>query len=177
MMQPPTDNLYKFLAVFGLILFGFSWYVPLQRLEEHNREVARWNAAWGAMMVRAQQADDGAREVLECAITKAMPNRGTATLMTKECAQVEVAKARAHVASNELSRAMKELEGGRYLLDHLGKLYATYLTLGLATGILGLLACISGFWLWYVRVQRPLDVAINERATAPSARLSEKDET
>ena len=74
MLQPPTDNLYKFLAIFGLVLFGFSIYVPLQRLEEHSREVAKWNAQWGPMTERAFELEDAAIADLECVIEK---NRGS----------------------------------------------------------------------------------------------------
>lgn len=39
MFQLPTDNLYKFLAISGLIVLGFSLVYPFKRLYEVNREV------------------------------------------------------------------------------------------------------------------------------------------
>lgn len=32
----PTDNLYKFMALFGLVLFGFSFYLEFETLESVN---------------------------------------------------------------------------------------------------------------------------------------------
>jgi hypothetical protein len=87
MFQPPTDNLYKFLAIFGLVLFGFSCYVPLQRLDEHAREVAKWNAAWGPILVRAQETSEVSRAELECAIEEAS---GHATAAARKlCSELE----------------------------------------------------------------------------------------
>jgi hypothetical protein len=34
MFSPPTDNLYKFLAIFGLIIVMYSIYYPFQKLRE-----------------------------------------------------------------------------------------------------------------------------------------------
>jgi len=38
MLEPPTDNLYKFLAIFGLLIWGFSIVYPWSRMLEHERE-------------------------------------------------------------------------------------------------------------------------------------------
>jgi hypothetical protein len=51
-MQPPTDNLYKFLAIFGLLVSAFSIYVPMLRYMEFNRLSARSDAIYGPTTVR-----------------------------------------------------------------------------------------------------------------------------
>jgi hypothetical protein len=38
-IQPPTDNLYKFVAISGLLLFGFSQIYPLLQLDNLEKEV------------------------------------------------------------------------------------------------------------------------------------------
>lgn len=45
MIQPPTDNLYRFLAVSGLLVSGFSVYFPLQYLQEYNRAALEYHAS------------------------------------------------------------------------------------------------------------------------------------
>lgn len=153
MIQPPTDNLYKFLAIFGLVVFGFSWYVPLQRLEEYGREVEKWNAAWGAIIVRVQEVGDDARAQLVCAIARA---RGTAARKStsKDCSEAESKSAQSKLAARDLARAMEELRGGREMLDYLGKQFVIYRNLGIVFGIVGLMFCVAGFYLWYVRLQK-----------------------
>jgi hypothetical protein len=54
------------------------------------------------------------------------------------------------------------------MLDHLGAQFEMYRNLGFLTGIFGLLICVTGFRLWYVRVQQPLDMANRGRATSIS---------
>lgn len=169
MIQPPTDNLYKFLAILGLVVFGFSWYVPLQRLEEHNREVAKWNAAWGPIIGRAQELDDSARAELDCVIARA---RGTAARKStsKDCSEVESKSAQSKLAARDLARAMEELRSGKEMLDYLGKQFVIYRNLGIVFGTGGLLSCVVGFWLWYVRLQKPLDLANRNARSSTSPR-------
>jgi hypothetical protein len=38
MFEPPTDNLYKVIAIFGLLIWGFSIVYPWSRTLEHERE-------------------------------------------------------------------------------------------------------------------------------------------
>jgi len=40
----PTDNLYKFIALFGLVLFGFPHYTQFKLEWDNHREVAQSNA-------------------------------------------------------------------------------------------------------------------------------------
>ena len=157
MIQPPTDNLYKFLAIFGLVVFGFSWYVPLQRLEDYNREAAKWNAAWGPILVRARELDDNAREDLQCAIEKTQSAAKKSS--SKDCGEIESKSAQSKMATRDLERVMAELRGGREILDYLGKQFTIYRNLGIVFGLGGLMLCVIGFWLWYVRLQKPLDIA------------------
>jgi hypothetical protein len=167
MIQPPTDNLYKFLAIFGLLLFGFSVYVPLQRLDEYSREVAKWNAAWGPLIVRARSADDDARAELECAIAK---RRGPA--IRKEtleyCREVESKSAQSKLAAKNLAIAMEELSGGKEMLEYLKRQFALYSSIGIAGAIIGAMLIFLGFYLWYVRTQRPLDMAIRSSSAGSS---------
>ncbi|MEO8009445.1 MAG: hypothetical protein ABI728_13135, partial [Betaproteobacteria bacterium] len=57
-MRPPTDNLYKFLAIFGLIVVGFCVYMPLQRLEAFARNSVLLSAAYQPMFDPLRVVDD-----------------------------------------------------------------------------------------------------------------------
>lgn len=45
MFTPPTDNLYKFFAIAGLILLVFSLYYPKKLVEEVSSEIIKLNAS------------------------------------------------------------------------------------------------------------------------------------
>jgi photosystem II stability/assembly factor-like uncharacterized protein len=59
MLQPPTDNIYKFLAIFGLLFFGFSIVYPFSETLEHVGEEERLDD--GRVPRRADVAKDAAR--------------------------------------------------------------------------------------------------------------------
>jgi hypothetical protein len=169
MIQPPTDNLYKFLAIFGLIVFGFSWYLPLQHLAENSREVAKWNAAWGPLLVREQQSDDSARAELECAIADAkMREAGKQPLESEECTLVKRARQQSQNEQKNLDVATAELRGGLATLDYLHSQAVLYLWLGVCFGLAGLIMCITGFWFWYLRLQRYLDADAASTSRRPT---------
>jgi hypothetical protein len=165
MIQPPTDNLYKFVAIFGLILIGYSGYVCLQRLEEHSQEVVKWNARWEPLIVRAIQLTDDARDAAVCAIAAAEAKGSTTpTKADEHCAAVNAARADRQEASRVLAIEMEELRASKANLDHLRAqaLFIGYLAI--AGTVFGSGSIVVGFWFWYTRVQRPLDKEAAGRA-------------
>ena len=67
MRQPPTDNLYKFIAIFGLVLVIGSGYVLLDKSANYERQVATWSAAWVPLVERIHAANENAIKRLDCA--------------------------------------------------------------------------------------------------------------
>lgn len=155
MIQAPTDNLYKFLAIFGLLVLGFSVYVPLEKYVELGREVAKWSAAWKPFSVRARLGSDDAREQLRCAIEirdgKAKRER------LKYCRELEANAAHFEKESRARQVELAELEAAKIVLERLAEQYMLYRNIGIALGVTGLLMSSGGFWLWYRRVQKQLD--------------------
>jgi hypothetical protein len=169
MMQPPTDNLYKFLSIFGLIVFGFSLYLPIQRLEEHSRETARWSAAWGPLVAQLRDMDDDARKELECAIIRR--ERGVAANV-QSCKESDSSKAQRDKSFRQVQLAISELNSGKHNLIFLEAQFDWYRQLGIVTGAFGLFCCAVGFRFWYIKVQKPLDVAalrVSTGIASPSA--------
>lgn len=163
-MQPPTDNLYKFLAIFGLVIFGFSIYVPLQRLEAYGRSSVQLAAAYESFIERLKITDDAARAELECAINQSKKNEGTKVDNFSACDQVIEARATATRVRAEFEALQTQIKSLEYDRNFLYKQYRLYLHMGFVAGSIGFGLCIVGFWLWYVRLQKFLDAAARRDA-------------
>lgn len=177
MLQAPTDNLYKFLAIFGLIMFGFSIYVPLQRLEAYGISNTNLETAYEPLFEKLSIIDDASRTKLQCAINQT--ERGTTN------------KANSHGACIELMNAMEKSEKAREDLISLRskinqlehersffyKQYYFYLCLGVVAGCIGLILCVAGFWLWYIRLQRFLDAAAQKEAGSTESQTDIRSST
>ena len=159
-MRPPTDNLYKFLAIFGLILVGFSAYIPLHALEAYSRSGLLVDLAYGPIIDRLRTVDDYSRAKLECAISgrnqvsKASP-----------CDKLPKIKAATDLANTELVLLRAKVEMLEVERNFLSRQYILYFIIGVVLGSIGFLLCVTGFWLWYVRLQRFLDAAVHSEAS------------
>ncbi len=162
-IQPPTDNLYKLVAIFGLIVWGFSFYIPLQKLDEAQLEFAKWNAEWNPILFRALDVDNNAREQLECAIADAKVSVNDPN-PDQYCEAIEAKFLEQKLAASNLELNMAELRGRKNIVDELEKRYDRYRCYGLVCTFVGFVTMILGFWCWYVKVQRPLDLALRREA-------------
>ena len=170
MWQPPTDNLYKFMAIFGLVLFALGVYVSLVKGDEYNMQVVRWNAAYGPLFVKHNQLWVDTRELLVCAIERAdgkVLNSGR----ERQCSDIEQRQLQIETNSRALAVAGAELSGTKQVLDYVGRQVLIYQLLGLLLGTFGFTLGWKGFRLWYFKVQVHLDAeaarAAEQRGTSP----------
>jgi len=164
-MRPPTDNLYKFLAIFGLIVVGFSFYIPLQRLEAFSRSTVLLDVAYEPMIDRLFVVGDFAEAQLHCAIRDAMRKEGQLT-KPGSCDKLASTKAAADVANADLVTLRGKVKALELERNFLYQQYVVYSVVGAVLGCIGLVLCVVGFWLWYVRLQRFLDAAVRSEASS-----------
>lgn len=165
-MRPPTDNLYKFLAIFGLLVTTFSIYVPLLRYIEFNRLSLRTDAVYSPMLDPLRVLDDEAKAEAECAIYQAYVRDKQRPSMADPCPKVADARAKgvpARIAVERLQAQVAPLEIER---KSVWQEYVLFLYIGIGGVVFGVLMCVSGFWLWYVRLQRYLDAAVKAEAAS-----------
>jgi hypothetical protein len=118
--SPPTDNLYKFIAVAGLVLlFGAPVYWSSYTDASHGQRLE----ALRALLQKAATPDPRAAE-------------------------------------EEVERHKKAYE---FVQDALSKYDQWVKYLSLVAAVAGLLLAAVGFWLWYVRVQRPQDTLLQRQ--------------
>jgi hypothetical protein len=164
-MQPPTDNLYKFLAIFGLLVSAFSVYVPLLRYVEFNRLSHRADAIYGPMIEPAKILAEESHVELECAIYQAYLREKKQPSTPDPCPKVAAAKARSVPARAEVERLKMQVSPLEVERNSLWQEYVLFLYIGIGGFCAGVAMCIAGFWLWYIRLQQYLDAAVKAEAS------------
>ncbi len=183
-IKPPTDSLYKFLALFGLGLFVASLTAPFwiyNKIGEQWIEVGRdskileadaedWRQA-GREMDRAKTRFDQSWERLTEAMDKFMKSKLSKPEL--ERAFKEGAKARQDVYDNvktvrqrvaEWDKKHAQLQYKRDLIDNNEANARMISIMSLVGATTGLLSSIAGFLLWYKRAQRYEDVVLRKKA-------------
>lgn len=51
-INPPTDSLYKFCSIVGVIIFCLSWYLPQKMMDEFQEKMAKFN-----LSIKTDKAD------------------------------------------------------------------------------------------------------------------------
>jgi hypothetical protein len=136
---PPTDNLYKFIAIAGLVLAGFGIVTPFI--------IAR--QAIDLSVKRKLETEDRMREIIF---------RITETAQKDQLATKEERKAQIENIGQDIKTIHDQFETD---LETEAQRYRdatdTQVNYLLGCIVVGLLIAGGGFWLWYKRVQQPLD--------------------
>lgn len=135
----PTDNLYKFIALSGLVILLFSVVYPYKLVTDLELK-----AVEAGTQVKLLELESAAIEREIYVMEK-----------EKEPARDEVEALRLRHEQNKINSI--KIEGEQERLSVLLKQLRTAFN-SLMFGVLfGCVLAYIGFYLWYVRVQRPLD--------------------
>ena len=140
--SPPTDSLYKFIAIFGLVLILFSVSYPPAK--GFDLKVAAADA-----VALSEKLDVGMDNV---------ESKLSILERTKSPAKEDVAKVRELMTMTLLDRVDARRAKSLFMIQAEAAIF--YLYLGISTLITGTILTVLGFSLWYVRIQRHLDKAI-----------------
>ena len=142
---PPTDNLYKFFALAGLALSAFCFVYLLTQVGDLELK---------SIEVRTQA------KILEVDVSAL--KHAIAVLEAKKDPTAEEIRQRG-VQIQQLEIKFVEHEGQQDRLRTLTQNLRTVLNLLSVGSLLGLPIAGLGFYLWYVRVQRPADKLAREK--------------
>ena len=145
MFNLPTDNLYKFVAIFGLIIALFSIYYPFQRYHElyllfieHESEAKLFEFH---------------RPFLETR-TKYLEERMNAEDNTEKRQLIFDDFYKSQAETNKIwANSVTNLKKIRFLSEVLN----IYLVGGILCLLLGITLMFVGFLCWYKNIQKPLD--------------------
>ena len=154
----PTDNLYKFLALAGLLLLVFALVYPLDRLTELQLKQTKIDTEWQTLALEVSRlAEDSAGVRGEVDRLQKNPN---ANIQDTKGALDSIATIsdRLHtlqikqISLNGKGQEIKIVSGDIFFMRKL-------LVFGFLLG--GILALI-GFLGWYFRVQKPQDMLLRK---------------
>ncbi|AUO23203.1 hypothetical protein [Pseudomonas sp. NC02] len=169
-MQAPTDNLYKFMAIAGLICFLFFYFDYSKRYVLLNESInsARMDTAVISAKIEAyrgkqsyvqQRIKEAERDNLSLEVYTSIRKSWEDNLPGLDELVLLQAK---NVQSVEI------IKESRAELDWLFRIY-------LGLGMTSLLLCLYGMYLWYFRTQRFLD--LKEKNVVPPRTKSKFRET
>lgn len=147
----PTDNLYKFIALFGLVLFSFGHYSKIRMEWENHRTVAKNNAEiiynnkmQDSLRKKLTELQNGPVEINVLVAGKLCQSKEDAMVLFQErILQLEEDAKRLGITQTELKCDS----------DFISK---SWISLNSMIWF-GLLMIITGFLLWYFKLQKYLD--------------------
>jgi hypothetical protein len=157
MFSPPTDSLYKFIAIFGLIILAWGVAFPWQKAQEfkfklieikaevkaNNNISKRINASYQLLIKERNliKSDDPERDLKEAAIDKRKQEMYIQLIETQLPVDEKVETLK--VVKNSLT---------------------IYKMLGWFSICAGFILMISGFLLWYKKLQKHIDTKMQNGA-------------
>jgi hypothetical protein len=180
----PTENIYKFLALTGLVLFATCLFYPFFSLESELRYSAHAMAAHKALEIdlltlkestqklvdRLAQVVQG-RQKLKDELSAA-PSGGPSFKETKDALESEQKRIDDQGEANkkigaELEKRQAESEAEDQIAKEASEQAGFYRGLCLVGDVIGLGTCFGGFLLWYRNLQCHQDeiIALEAKAT------------
>ena len=157
MISPPTDSLYKFLAISGLVTVGWSVAFPWDKHLEYELKVAEVKAEVQKSKLKVERLDSQYKSLLD-EESKLQAERSEQDRKLK-LAAIEGRKQKLYIEMLEAQQPVDErVEALKVLQDAL----RSYYLMGLVSTIAGLILAVAGFFLWYGRVQRYVDVKLRQ---------------
>lgn len=142
-MRTPNSHLYKFMALFGLLLFLTCVLLPCLKLDDNNKEI---NEIRRNLLVLNHERDalvNEIKQIEEAQVTIV----DDANLINGRIAEI---RKKVDLRTEQISLENQILE------RHLEKQGDIRLFIGYFI-ILSVLISISGFILWYLKIQKPLN--------------------
>jgi hypothetical protein len=172
----PTDNLYKFCAVSGVVLLLFGATFPVQKLFETQDNLDRVETEIAILKAQTSAFQEEAQRLKSDAVS--LQKDIAAAEANPRNADVEALRARNATANTSLSAASKEVHQLRIMsirekgnVDHVKHLvYRVWLYITAAAAFMfgGLSLARFGFLHWYYRVQKPSDEILQHQSSVSS---------
>lgn len=185
-LKPPTDTLYKFLAISGLLVFLTSLTFPIwmiQKLDalqvEHlrdldilNLDAKTWEEAFEEVK-KASEEHDRAHKQVEVTFDNFMKSKSRASYAAVQRALTasKAAYEEFQAKSRDFEEKVLKWRKQHVEVDYKGNLFEitekgtermlTFCLLGI---VVGLVMTISGFVLWYKRTQKLEDLILRKKA-------------
>lgn len=166
--SPPTDSIYKFSAIAGLILFGYMGYFFFMPDEHEKREhelqteltslTARLQILEDKLLYNADSASDSIQiQVISGLILDSLSNSDLKNIIYKSSTSIQKEYSDLFKDANIWASKWNSHE-------YDGEVYYNFSrTTFIVLLYLGEIACIFGFAFWYFNIQKPQDEEHEQR--------------
>ena len=177
---PPTDNLYKFMAIAGVLIFLLSWW-PIYLFYGIGQQSIALRSEVDVMEIETQYVEmfvEGVRTELSL---ERLPGDDTAPGETgsqqRERPADRVERRRtlteeALARNRDLQIKTRQLSAKLESLDHLQRAHAVLRVLSLIGISVSIALAYVGFKFWYTRVQKHLDHEYQARGQIKPKRVA-----
>jgi hypothetical protein len=189
MFEPPTDSLYKFMAISGLLMVGFGVGYPFSQLIKLEREAEHLRGEMERLKIetRYNDKDVDALEQETESLKKDIAEY-TKEINSIRRRRTRLADAAITEIDNRLTRARErllrkadasrerlkqielttaDLEANSRMLSNAHSYIKALRVVGLILAPFGLFWQLVGFLLWWHRIQSPLDKILKRDADTP----------
>ena len=149
MWTPPTDSLYKFMAIFGLVALAWSLTFPAQKQAEYHVLEFELDAELKTLAAQTEK--------LNALFEDLKAQQANFESNSAEWRELEIKKRDAHIALLKASEPVAVKQGKLGALQDNTKKFSLLEQVGY---MIGITLSILGFTLWYFRIQRHLDVKL-----------------
>ncbi len=152
MITPPTDSLYKFIAIAGLIILGWGVAYPWDKGIEYKLKVADTEAEVkkGKLRVDHLKSLYDSLKSEEAKIKSGPKNHDNDLMLTA----IDVKKQKLYI---DILESQQPSDDRIAVLNVLQEALTSYRIMGVVSIIAGLLLSVTGFLLWYIRIQKYVD--------------------
>jgi len=157
MISPPTDSLYKFIAIFGLVIFVWGITFPLQKSEEFELQRAE--------ILTAVEESNNIGKRIQAKIVSLAEKRKSIAGDDPERTDIDkqIKELRNQLIDSPLSINIDEkIE----VLTVLKKSLVQFKILGWMSICFGLVLIIIGFLLWYYKLQKHIDIKLQNDSSS-----------
>ena len=154
MLTPPTDSLYKFCAIAGLVMALWGGAFPWNKGYEAKLEAAQLRAQIKAVGQKAEQ--------LQAQYDELTREQKALTSSSASETEREEIRAKKRDLFIKLIEATNPVDTGLERLQVVEEAVITYQQIGWASILLGGVFMLGGFMAWYFRIQRYIDRDMKE---------------
>lgn len=154
LMTPPTDSLYKFLAILGLVLAAWAVSFPWKQAYEYELKVAELKCAELQRNIKVEKINttlDGLK------VERARLEKVNDSEAELKIAAVDKRKQQLYIDKLEAQQPVDEKVE---VLKVLSRAQTTYQHVAYAGTSLGVVLSFVGFICWYFRIQRHIDADV-----------------
>ncbi len=169
----PTDNLYKFLALSGVVVVLVSIFYPISRLGELRQKAIELAAEIKILDLESKRLTVNhsqlEREVaafekqLSAAEKEKRPTPGDIDSIEKIHNQLRTRALKLETSNDDLQVKLVKVSAKNDQLVQLVRYVEYFVNVMYGGIVIGVLLAWVGFGLWYVRVQRPQDLLLKQQ--------------